>query len=103
MRRFFNLPIDWFVLIIPIIVTVIGIVTIYTITFQQHDYRLAIDQAVFALLGLATMAFFMFTDYRLLQSYAFAIYGAGLLLLIPLLPPLAFSLPFVPHECGGHG
>lgn len=102
MRRFFNLPIDWFVLIIPVIVTAIGIVTIYTISFQQHSYRLAIDQGVFALLGLATMAFFMFTDYRAMQSYAFAIYGIGLLLLLPLLPPVAGSLPFVPEVFGAN-
>jgi rod shape determining protein RodA len=102
MRRFLNLPIDWVALIVPIIVVVTGIITIFTITYQEHDYRLAIDQSVFALLGLAAMAYFMFSDYRVLNTYGYAIYAVGLLLLIPLLPGVATALPFVPEVFGAH-
>lgn len=102
MRRFLNLPIDWVALIVPIIIVVIGIITIFTITYQEHDYRLAVDQGVFALLGLLAMAYFMFSDYRVLNTYGYAIYAIGVVMLIPLLPSVASSLPFVPEVFGAH-
>ena len=102
MRRFFNLPIDWFVLAIPLIIVVTGILTIFTITYQEFGYKLAVDQGVFALIGLVAMAYFMFTDYRMFSSYSYIIYAVGIILLVPLLPFLATSLPFVPQVFGTH-
>lgn len=95
MRKFFSSPIDWFTLAIPIILTALGIITIYTISFAEHSNRLAIDQGIYTALGLGAMLFFMFSDYRALRGLAWVVYGLGLLLLIPLLPPLADRLPFV--------
>ncbi|MEX1052203.1 MAG: rod shape-determining protein RodA [Patescibacteria group bacterium] len=102
MRRFFNLPLDWFALLVPIVISVTGIVTIFTITYQEHGYRLATDQTVFFLLGLGALAYFMFSDYRSLQSYSKLIYFAGIILLIPLLPPIAQNVPFIPKVFGAH-
>lgn len=102
MRKFFNLPIDWFVLTIPLIITVTGILTIYTITYQEFGYKLAIDQGIFAVIGLAGMLYFMFTDYRMLNSYSYIIYVVGILLLVPLLPTFAPTLSFVPQIFGAH-
>ncbi len=102
MRRFFNLPLDWFALLVPIVIALTGIVTIFTITYQEHGYRLAIDQGVFFLLGLGALAYFMFSDYRSLQSYSKLIYVGGILLLVPLLPPIAENVPFIPKVFGAH-
>jgi len=102
MKRLLNLPIDWFLLIIPIIITVTGIVTIYTITYQEHGFRLVIDQLIFALLGLAVLGYFMFSDYRLLNNHAYLIYLAAIVLLLPLLPIVAPYLGFVPKVFGAH-
>lgn len=102
MRRFFNLPVDWFVLAIPLIIVVTGILTIFTITYQEFGYKLAVDQGIFALIGFIAMAYFMFTDYRILNSYSYIVYIIGILLLIPLLPVFAPSLSFVPQIFGAH-
>ncbi len=95
MRKLLGLPIDWFILAIPIILCVTGIVTIYTITYSQHHTSLAINQMVYALLGLTAMLVLMFTDYRFLASSSIIVYLAGIALLLPLLPTFAHKLPFV--------
>jgi rod shape determining protein RodA len=95
LRRFFTVPIDWFVLILPLIITSLGVITIYTITFHEHGWRLAADQIIFAVIGIAAMLFFTFFDYRFFKTYAWPLYGLGILLLLPLLPFLAPQLPFV--------
>ncbi len=102
MRRFFNLPIDWFALLVPIVISATGIITIFTITYQEHGYRLAIDQSVFFLLGLGALAYFMFSDYRSLQAYSKVIYFVGILLLVPLLPLIAQNVSFIPKVFGAH-
>lgn len=95
MRRFLSVPIDWVLLIVPLILTSVGLITIYTITYGQHQTGLVADQAIYALLGLGLLLIFMFSDYRILGSLSKAVYLLGLLLLIPLLPSLAPKLPFV--------
>lgn len=95
MKRFFSLPIDWVLLVIPILLTSVGIVTIYTITLNHHQAALAVDQTIFLCLGLVAMLFCMFSDYRWLGRASRIIYPAGILLLLPLLPFLAPKLPFV--------
>lgn len=95
MKRFLQLPIDWVLLGIPVLLTVVGIVTIYTITLNHHQATLAVDQAVFFGLGLVAMLLAMFSDYRWLNHGSRLLYLLGLILLIPLLPFLAPKLPFV--------
>jgi rod shape determining protein RodA len=102
MRRFWSLPIEWFVLLIPIVLTITGIITIYTITFHQYGNRLAIDQGVFALVAILAMVVMMSIDYRALRSFNVLLFVIGILLLVPLLPFLAPSLPFVLKVFGAY-
>jgi rod shape determining protein RodA len=95
MKRFFQLPIDWVLLAIPVLLTVVGIVTIYTITLNHHQASLAVDQGVFFGLGLVALVVCMFSDYRWLNQGSRLLYLFGILLLVPLLPFLAPKLPFV--------
>ncbi|MEK7202530.1 MAG: FtsW/RodA/SpoVE family cell cycle protein [Patescibacteria group bacterium] len=93
-RRFLSAPIDWVTIIIPTILTVTGIITIYTITFAQEKSGLATSQIIFALIGLVTMVVAMFSDYRHLRSFANILYALGVIMLILLVPPLAAKIPF---------
>lgn len=102
MRKFWNLPIDWFVLLIPTVLTVTGIITIYTITFHQYGNQLAVDQTIFATVAIVVMVFMMSIDYRALRSWNVLLFVLGLLLLIPLLPFLAPKLPFVLKVFGAY-
>lgn len=102
MKKFLALPIDWVTLFVPILVTITGIITIYTITFAEHGSSLAISQLVFALVGLVVMAGFMFSDYRFWGSYAGLLLLLGFLTLLPLLPFWASKLPFTIGVLGAH-
>ncbi len=102
MRRFLSVPIDWILLIIPLILTGVGIITIYTITYSHHQNELVIDQGIFAGLGLLLMLVFMFSDYRILAGFSKIIYLLGILLLVPLLPSLAPKFPFVIKVFGAY-
>lgn len=95
MRKLLTLPIDWSLLIIPILLTVTGIVTIYTITFSSHQNSLAISQLIFAVIGLVIMVALMFLDYKFLSKHALIFYLLGIVLLLPLIPIFAHRLPFV--------
>jgi rod shape determining protein RodA len=99
-KRLWSLPIEWFVLIIPIILTITGIITIYTITYPDYQWKLTLDQIVFASIGLGALLVFMFTDYRLLSSIPGVIYIVGLVFLALLLPFIAPRLPFVSSVFG---
>lgn len=100
MRRFWSLPIEWFVLTIPLLLTVCGIVTIYTITFAEHGRGLAVSQSVYALIGILFLLVFMFTDYRALKSYIWPLFIFGIALLALLLPVISRHLPFAVNVFG---
>src|SRR3990167_5579124 len=93
-RKFFSAPIDWIALIVPIILTITGVITIYTITFAQEKSGLATSQVIFACIGLVAMVVAMFSDYRHLRSFANILYLLGLVMLILLIPPIAAKIPF---------
>jgi len=93
LARLLNSPIDWFVLLITVVLAGTGVITIYTITFQAAP-DLASNQILFGLIGLAVTLTLAVFDYRRLRALSGLIYLVGLLLLIPLLPPLATKLPF---------
>lgn len=95
MRRFLSLPIEWFVLLIPLVITINGIITIYTISYQDHQSSLALTQGVYALIGMVVMLVMMFSDYRFLASISRILFVIGIILLVPLIPFLAPKLPFV--------
>jgi len=102
MKRFLSLPIDWFLLTIPLILSVTGVITIYTITFNEYQVSLAVNQAVYTVLGVITMLVLMFTDYRSLGAVATLLFVIGLLVLVPLLPPIAPHLPFTAKIFGAY-
>src|SRR3990167_4973923 len=93
-RKFFSAPIDWIALIVPIILTITGVITIYTITFAQEKSGLATSQVIFACIGLVAMVVAMFSDYRRLRSFANILYLLGVAMLVLLIPPIAAKIPF---------
>lgn len=86
---------DWTFVVVPFILSVLSVATIYTITYGTVGSRLAINQAAFVLIGFALMAFFSFFDYRHLKALAWLVFGLGVVLLIPMLPWWGERLPFV--------
>ena len=102
MKKFFSLPIDWVTLFIPILLTITGLITIYTITYTEHGTSIALNQLVFGVIGLVAMAVLMFSDYRFWKSWANLLFVVGILLLLPLLPFWASKLPFVLKVYGAH-
>lgn len=75
--------IEWTLLIVPIILTIIGIVTIYSITYANPPViHLTFDQIIFAVIGLGLLIFFTFLDYRLFRTLAFPLYLTSVILLI---------------------
>jgi len=102
MRRFLTLPIEWFVLLIPLVITITGVITIYTISYQDHQSSLALTQGIYALIGIVVMLIMMFSDYRFLASIARILFVFGIILLIPLMPALAPNLPFVVKIYGAY-
>ena len=93
-RKYLSAPIDWVLLIIPLILTAIGVITIYTITFAQEKSGLATGQIIFALIGTAALAWAMFSDYRHLRAVANILYFLGVASLVLLTAPLAAKIPF---------
>jgi len=102
LKRFLSAPIDWVTFIIPIILTITGVITIYTITYNQDKSGLATDQISFAVMGLILMSVTMFSDYRWFKSIANIIYVIGIVGLILLLPPIASQLPFTLKVFGAY-
>lgn len=102
MKKFFSLPIDWFTLLIPLLLLLTGIVTIYTITFAAHHASLALTQLMYGVIGLVFLVIFMFSDYRAIGSVSSTLFIFGILLLLPLLPIWASKLPFVLKVFGAH-
>ncbi len=102
MRKFISLPIDWFALLIPVLLLLTGVVTIYTITFASHHAALALNQLMYIAIGLVFLVIFMFSDYRAIGSVSSTLFIVGLLLLLPLLPLWAEKLPFVLKVFGAH-
>lgn len=94
-KRLVALPIDWLLVIIPILLLITGTVTIYTMSYTDHGWRLATDQIIMSVIGVAVYLYFMFADYRNLNRFAFLLYLAAIALLVPLLPAFASQLPFV--------
>lgn len=60
------------------------------------------NQLLYGVVGLVAMLLLMFSDYRFLGQISTWLLGAGLLVLIPLIPMLAPYLPFVVEVFGAH-
>ncbi|MCL5795047.1 MAG: rod shape-determining protein RodA [Patescibacteria group bacterium] len=78
-------PIDWLLYLIPIILTIAGIVIIYSLTYYNNKIGLFYSQIIYAAIGIILMSIFTFIDYRNFQGVAWYLYFAGLILLILVL------------------
>lgn len=101
-KRLLSAPVDWVTLLVPIVLTATGIITIYTITFAQDKAGLATDQIVFAVIGLIVMVVTMFSDYRWFRSVTNLMYFVTLILLVMLVPVLADQIPFTLKVFGAY-
>ncbi len=83
----FGLPktIDWLLYLIPIILTIAGIVIIYSLTYYNNKIELFNNQIIYAIIGLTLMVIFTFIDYRNFQGAAWYLYLGGLALLLIVL------------------
>ncbi len=86
---------DWSLFVIALVLTGIGIASIYTITYVTVGDKLAVSQGIYTLIGFALFAIFSFLDYRNLKSWSLMLIGLGLLLLLPLFPLWSHKLPLV--------
>jgi rod shape determining protein RodA len=102
LRKFLAYPIDWLVLVIPILLTGVGVITIYTVTYNGNGNSLMINQLEFAVLGLIGLALAMFSNYKIWRSLSMILFVVGIFLLLPLLPFWAAKLPFVLKVYGAH-
>lgn len=74
-------PWDWLILIIPFILCVVGIVSIFSITHQTSGLSYFIQQAIYLIVGLVFFVVFSFIDYRALKGAAPVLYVIGTALL----------------------
>ncbi|MDO8513171.1 MAG: rod shape-determining protein RodA [bacterium] len=92
--------VDWIIYIIPVLLVVTGIATIYTVSFVNKGNSLAYSQVTSMVIGLVLMLVLTFLDYRLLRSLAIPAYLVGAALLGLLIVPSFRSLPFVISSLG---
>ena len=75
--------IDWSLYLVPLILAILGIVIIFSVTFQNHP-AVMISQIVYLVLGIGIAIFLSFLDYRVLRGFSFFLYIIiiGLLILV---------------------
>lgn len=76
--------IDWFLLLIPLILVILGLAIIYSLTYNSEN-KLYISQLIFVGVGLGFMGLTSFVDYRFFKGSAYTWYGIGIFLLILVL------------------
>ncbi len=72
---------DWILTVVVLLLTLIGVVAIYTITFPTVGFALARSQLIFAGIGLVLATLFMSIDYRSWTSLSVFLYILGVVLL----------------------
>lgn len=73
---------DWFLIILPLILAVSGLATLYSITSITGKTYLVFNQSIYLLLGVAVYIFFSVLDYKILRSYGKYLYIIGIVLLV---------------------
>ncbi len=73
---------DWLLIILPLILAVSGLATLYSITSITGKSSLVLNQGIYLILGAAVYIFFSVLDYRLLKSYGKYFYVIGIILLL---------------------
>lgn len=74
--------IDFVLLIVPVLLTTVGIALIYSLVFSGSGAELAIKQAIFFLIALALMFLMSVVDYRVLSGSSWYLYIAAIILLV---------------------
>jgi rod shape determining protein RodA len=80
--------IDWFLLAPAILISVAGLMVLYSISSQAGNFLLFEKQLLFLVAGIAVVYFFSFFDFRVFKNYSgavLALYFIGLVLLVMLL------------------
>lgn len=77
-----NLNFDWVLVILPLILAVSGLATLYSITSISGKVALVNSQIIYLVLGVVIYLFFSVLDYRVLRSYSKYLYILGIILLI---------------------
>ena len=82
----FRLPlgVDWTLYLIPFLLTIFGVVIIFSVTYSTRPL-LMISQIIYVLLGLAVAFLLTFLDYRNIRSFSLFLYLILLALLILVL------------------
>lgn len=81
MRNFLK-NLDFWLYIIPTVLTVFGIVVIYSLVYARDGIGLIYTQAIALAIGLALMFFLSIYDYRQLKNIVWPIYIFSILLLL---------------------
>ena len=79
---------DWITFAVLIAVSLVGVLTIYSATrpiAASHQPNYYAKQLLWMLCGVSALAAIMIYDYLWLKKFAYALYGAGLVLLIAVL------------------
>lgn len=75
---------DWFLFLITLLISIIGLVNLYSATYQT-GFKVFQKQLVWAVLGVVAMVLISFIDYRTLERYTHHMYAVFILLLITVL------------------
>lgn len=73
---------DWALIIVPIVLVVCSLATLYSISSFAGNLSLVINQSVFLAIGIAAYIAFAMLDYRETKKYVWYLYAVGLLFLI---------------------
>jgi len=73
---------DWSLVIIPFLLSVAGIATLYSITSVSGKTDLPIRQIIYFVVGAVIYLIFAFLDYRILKPYSWYLYFLGIIFLV---------------------
>lgn len=72
---------DFALLILPILLSIVGIALIYSFVFAESDSNLALKQLIFFVIGLIVMLVISMFDYRIFSSANWYLYISAIILL----------------------
>lgn len=75
---------DWFLFSIALLISIIGLVNLYSATYQT-GFKVFQKQLVWVVLGIVAMVLISFLDYRTLERYTHHMYAVVILLLVIVL------------------
>lgn len=77
---FLTRSVDWLLITVPVILLTFGTVIIYSLS--NRGSNMAIDQIIFAVIGVVLSVVFSLVDYRTWKSTSWLLYGLGIVTLI---------------------